>query len=343
MNRSSLPRRSRAATAALAALLLVGCDDDPAPPFSIEGTGALEGLVFLDANEDGRFDPSDGDQAVSGVDLTVRERGTTSVLAGGTASTAQDGRFRIEALPPGTHELFFDEASLPEGVSVCRNPIPVSIYLDETTFRDVAGRGACLITIEEAKSQPLGSFVILRGIVTSSPGQIEASFAYVEDETAGLFVFSSVLMGQGIEVGDLIEVGGTTTVFSGQFELENVTLREHLEDVENPQPQLVTTAEIAASGPDPFHPLQNRLVRVEGAELLQAFGANGFNIQNSLIDDGTGALTIRVDDGVADRNTLNDIFDAGACYDLNGLAANFNGTGQIFLRSLDDLEEVACD
>ncbi|MDX1745776.1 MAG: hypothetical protein R3324_07555, partial [Halobacteriales archaeon] len=149
------------------------------------------------------------------------------------------------------------------------------------------------------------------------------------------------LMGQGIEVGDQIEVGGTTTIFSGQFELVDVELRNVIPDAATPDPLPVTTAEIAASGSDPLDDLQNRFVRVEGAELLEAFGASGNN-QNSTIDDGSGPVTIRVDDGVANRDNLDDIFAPGTCYDINGFAANFNGTGQIFPRSLDDVEEVPC-
>ena len=143
-------------------------------------------------------------------------------------------------------------------------------------------------------------------------------------------------------MGDQIEVGGNTVIFSGQFELTSVVLREVVPDVTTPIPLLVTTADIAASGPDPFDDLQNRFVRVENAELLEAFSASG-NSQNSTIDDGSGAVVIRVDDGVADRNELDNILTVGACYDINGFAANFNGAGQIFPRSLDDIVEVPCN
>lgn len=343
MTRFESIRRHGAGLALAAALLLAGCADDPAPPFEIEGTGALEGFVFLDANEDGFYDPSDGDMPVEGVRVVAFNRGTTEVIPGATATTDADGRFQITGLPAGTHDFLFDETTIPEGVSICRNPIPATVVLNETEFEEVVARPGCLIAIAEAKPQPLESFVIVRGIVTSAPGQIETSFAYIEDETAGLFLFAPALMGQGIEVGDLIEVGGTTDVFNGQFQIANVVLREHIEDAAIPQPELVTTAEIAASGSDPLHPLQNRFVRVEKAQLVAEFGAGGTNEQNAVIDDGSGAVQIRVDDAVADRGQLNTLFTAGACYNINGFAANFRGTAQIFPRSMADVEEVPCN
>jgi hypothetical protein len=334
--------RLAATLAGLAAILVVAGCDEIAPPITVDGTGNLEGLVFFDASEDGIFDPADGDSAIAGVAIAVQERGTGQTLPNGGAVSGADGRFTIDALPLGTHDMKIDTLTVPDGVSICQNPIRVSVFLNETTFERVNGRPGCLITILAAKDVPLGEFVIVRGVVTSAPGQIEASFAYVEDATAGLFVFAPALMGQGIEVGDQIEVGGTTAIFSGQFELTGVTLRELVPDFATPTPLVVTTADIAASGADPYDDLQNRFVRVENAELLEAFGASG-NEQNSTIDDGSGSVTIRIDDGVADRAELDNLLSAGACYDINGFAANFNGSGQIFPRSLDDIVEVSCN
>ena len=112
-------------------------------------------------------------------------------------------------------------------------------------------------------------------------------------------------------------------------------------DVGELSPTLTTTTEIAASGADFTDPLQGAFIRVEAAELTAPFGTG--NIQNALIDDGSGETIIRIDDGVANRNTLNDMFSVGTCYDINGFGANFFGAGQIFPRSLADIVEVPCN
>lgn len=335
--------RALALALGLAGVAMMGCGTDLAPPIEISGEGNIEGFVFFDASEDGIFDPSDGDYAVEGVGIVIRNRGTEDNVSNGSATSGADGRFAIMGMPLGTHDMFIDTLTVPAGMSICQNPLRVSVYNDETAYQPINGRPGCLITILAAKELPVGEFVIVRGIVTSSPGQVESNFAYIEEATGGLFLFAPALMGQGIEVGDQIEVGGTTTFFSGQFQLGSDTqLRALVPDVETPTPLLVTTAEIAASGSDALGDLQNRFVRIEKAELLEAFTASG-NSQNSTIDDGSGAVTIRIDDGVWDRNDLDNQYPAGKCYDINGFAANFNGGGQIFPRSDADIVEVPCN
>lgn len=324
-------------------LVIAACDTDPAPQVTFTETGNLEGLVFFDAAEDGRFDPSDGDSAIAGVAVAAQARGTGETFAGGTAQSDANGRFAITNLPLGTHDLLVDETTVPAGVSICQNPIRFSITANETRFQTVQGRPGCLIRIQEAKELPLGSFVIVRGVVTGAPGQVDASRTYIQDASAGALIFSGALEGLGIEVGDQIEIGANTDQFSGEFEFVNpLTLREFIEDVGAPDPLLVTTAEVSASGASFTDPIQGRFIRIEGAQLTGTFGSIG-NEQNAPIDDGSGGTVMRVDDGVADRNTLNSIFTVGLCYNINGFAANFNGAGQIFPRSLDDVEEVPCN
>lgn len=324
-------------------LVLAACPDVE-PPLAVTGTGAIEGLVYFDQSEDGLFDPSDGDYAISGVGVALQNRGTGQTLAGGTAQSGADGRFGIPAVPLGTHDLLVDTLTVPAGVSICQNPLRVTVFLDETRFQNVNGRPGCLITIAEAKELGAGGeFVVVRGIVTSSPNQIENDWSYIQDASAGTRIISGVLDGLGIAVGDQIEIGATTGAFNNDFELVNpLALRELVPAVDDPQPQLVTTAALSASGADFKDPIQGAFVRVERAELTDEFGFGGGNLQNGRIDDGSGAAVIRVDDGVANRNELNNIFTVGACYNINGFGANFAGSGQIFPRSLADVEEVPC-
>jgi hypothetical protein len=338
-------RRSGAGAILGAALLIGGCSDDPAPPFSITGSGDVEGLLFLDANEDAIFDPSAGDQPLEGVRVVARNRGTDEVLSGGTATTDAGGRFTLSDLPPGSHDVYFDETTIPEGVSVCRNPIPTTVYLDETRFEGVAARPACLITITAAKELPLGEFVIVRGIVTSFPGQMRSSYTQIQDDDTGIRLFGSNLEGLGIEIGDLLEVGGTLTQFGGDLQLDPVTLREHIEDVANPVPDPTTTGAIAAAGADPQAALGGRLVSVSAAQLTRGFTSGGD--RNGLIDDGSGATELRIEaalSGSGDatiRTTLG--MTVGNCYDIVGTVGAFGGVGQLFPRSAEDITEVTCN
>ncbi len=326
----------------IAVALMGACDSDLAPPLSVDGFGSVEGLVFFDANEDGVFDPSAGDLPLGGVGVAIQNRGTGETFSGATTQSGSDGRFLVGDLPGGTHDLMIDTLSVADGISICQNPMQVTVYLNETRFADVRGRPGCLISIAEAKDLPIGEFAIVKGIVTSSPGQIEASFTYIEDETAGAKIFSGTLEGQGIEVGDQIEIGGIVEEFSNDFNFESAILRNLVKDAATPVPMVVTTAEIAASGSDYTHPIQGAFIRIEKAQLVGEFGSAGSS-QNGSIDDGSGVTVIRVDDGVANRDDLNTLFSVGKCYNINGLGGNFQGTGQIFPRSMADVEEVSCN
>lgn len=339
--RRSFRRAALALTCALG-LGLAGCEDDLAPQFEVTGTGSVEGLVFFDAVEDGVYDPASGDVPVEGVFVAIQDRGTGQTFSGATATSGTNGRFTVTGLPAGTHDLLVDESTVPEEVSICQNPLQVTVYLDETGFSAIRGRPGCLITIAEAKELPLGEFAIVRGIVTSSPNQIDPGFTYIQDETAGARIFGGSLDGLGIEVGDQLEVGATAAAFSGDFNFEGAVFRNLVEDVGEPDPMLVTTGELAASGSDYTNPIQGAFIRLENAEIVAAFGAAGANEQNGQIDDGSGATVIRVNDGVADPDDLNTIFTVGNCYNINGFGATFAGAGQIFPRSMADIEEVPC-
>jgi hypothetical protein len=328
--------------ACLAALAVTACEADLAPQLEVTGSGGVEGLVFFDVTEDGVFDPASGDVPLEGVQVAVQDRGTGTTFSGGTATSGADGRFTVSGIPPGTHDLLIDTLTVPDEVSICQNPLRVTVNLDETGFRDVRGRAGCLITIQAAKELAQGEFAIVRGIVTSRPGQVEVGWTYVQDETAGARAFGG-LDGLGLEIGDQVEFGAITSQFTNDFEFNSVVFRAVVPGVGVPAAVVTTTGELAASGTNFTHPLQGTLITLRAAELVAAFGAGGANIQNGLIDDGSGATTIRIDDGVADPNNLNNLLSVGTCYDITGFGANFAGAGQIFPRSLADIVEVPCN
>lgn len=335
--------RRTAGVAGLAALVgLTACDDSISPQFEVDGTGTVEGLLYFDADNDEIFDPSDGDGPVADVGVAVRVRDTEAVIATGT--TGSDGRFSIPGVLVGTHDVFFDEASVPSGVFVCENPVRTTVNVGSPAFVGVPSRNACLVSIADVQTGAApGDFVIVRGIVTASPSQFDESDVALQDETGGIWLFTGALDGQGIEVGDVIEVGGTLTL-EPALQLENVSLREVVPDAGTVVPEETTTAAVAASGPTPRDPLQNRLAVIRAAELQSPFDQGGS--RNATIDDGSGPTVMRVesvlspDSGEGILTTTG--MTVGNCYDVTGIVASFFGTGQIFPRTVDDIVEVPC-
>jgi hypothetical protein len=338
--------RRTAGVAGFAALLgLAACDASISPQFEVDGTGTVEGLLYFDADNDELFDPSDGDAPVAGVGVAVRVRDTDAVIASGT--TGEDGRFSIQNVIPGTHDVFFDESSVPDGVFVCENPVRATVTLDAPSFVGVPSRGACLVPIIDVQtSAGEGDFVIVRGIVTASPSQFDESDMAIQDETGGIWFFTGALDGLGIEVGDVIEVGGTVSLppVAPALQLVNVSLREVVPDAGTVVPQETTTGAIAATGSLPRDPLQNRLAVIRAAELTSAFNQGGG--RNATMDDGSGSTIIRVE-SVLSPNSEGGILTTtgmtvGNCYDVTGIVAGFFGTAQIFPRTVADIVEVPC-
>ncbi|MFW6206924.1 MAG: hypothetical protein ACOC5J_03215 [Gemmatimonadota bacterium] len=325
-------------------MALGACEAEIAPPFEVEGTGWVEGHLFLDTEGNGRFDPGAGDEALPGVDVEARERGTTRTF-GSPVTTDAEGRFTVQGLPPGTHDVFVIESTVPEGVVVCQNPVPTSVYRDEPTGLSIGAREACLISIAEARELGVGEFVNIRGIVTSHPGQVRSSYVYLQDATGGIQFFTSALNDAGLEIGDLIDVSGTLGEFNSTLQLESVQLNDVEPGVGAPAPTELTTAEIMSDGPNVGGPLQGLLAVVRGAELQSPFDSGGS--RNATIDDGSGGAVLRVESGVVSGNG-DAILDAlglqvGACYDIVGMVGAFGSEGQLFPRSGDDFTEVSCE
>jgi hypothetical protein len=72
--------------------------------FRVVRTGRISGLVWLDANENGRLD--DGEKPLSDVRVVTG--------SGRDTLTDEKGYFIIGDLPPGEHILLLDEKTIPE-------------------------------------------------------------------------------------------------------------------------------------------------------------------------------------------------------------------------------------
>jgi predicted extracellular nuclease len=334
-------------TLLLAAGLLAGCEPETAPPFTIDEAGAVEGLLFFDADEDAVFDPSDGDYALQGVQVQFRVRGTEQVLAGGTVTSDARGRFEVGNLPAGTHDAYVVPTTLPAGVILCGNPVQVTVEPGVTRFFRLQTRGGCLVLIETAEAQAAGSVVVIRGLVTAAPNQLRAGgdYTYIQDASGGVRVFGSALSGRGIEVGDRVEVSGTIGLFNDDLQVSNPVVRAITPDFGTVTPAATTTGAIAAAGPNPKAPLQGTLVKVTRAQVTGTFGTGGINNRNAIINDGSGATQIRFETGLysdAEIPSLPTTYAVGKCYDVTGVVGNFRTAGQIFPRTRADVVEVPC-
>ena len=337
---SSTPLR-RAGDWLAAALLLAigGCSLSPAPQFQATGTGSLSGLLYYDRDANGIYDPSAGDSALGNVHLVVYARGTTQILPGADTHTDASGRFSITNLPVGTSSLQIDTTGNSAVVAFCNNPLPVSIYINETNFVSVNGQAGCVISIFAAEASSLGTRVTVTGTVTSTLAQISTGELYIEDATGGIQLFSPT--GPTVALGDVVQVSGTLATFDNETELSPATINTDMPGT--PLTPFDVTSLAAGSAAGDIHAnLQGRLIRIKAGKLLDVFTTGAG--RNAQIDDGSGAVTVRFDSHVvSDTTVLKTTYTAGHCYNWTGILKAFTNPGvELFPRSLADVTEVTC-
>jgi hypothetical protein len=311
------------------------CAEDPAPPFEVEGSGRLTGRLFFDADNNGLFTPLGGDTLLRGVPVEVRERGSSVVIEGTTTDAA--GAFAFEALPPGTHDVFLVRDPNVTGTLVfCVNPVRASVYRDETAFVSAAAKRGCVVRINVAEGDTLGAPITVAGIVTARQGTYRNDNIYIQDPTGGMQVFG--LPALGLALGDSIEVSGTLGQFGGELQVINPAVAPNRKSgAAVPAPMERTTGAIAAAVAAGAVKTADigRLLVVREAQV------GTFTGQNAPLDDGSGAIQIRLDGNVLSAIPTS-FFNQSKCYDIVGILGYFNGTPQLKPRGPTDVTEVPC-
>lgn len=318
-------RRALGGAVLLAVLGVAGCGDDIPPLFEPEGEGAIEGLLYYDADRNGTFNPMGGDFALEDVTVEVRRRNTGEVLANGQDVTGPDGRFNLTSLELGTHDLF---VRFPEELgAVCQNPLPVSVFINETTSVRVAGQESCLIQIAEARELPAGEPVTVRGTVTVAKGTISTSYFWVSDGTAGIKIYAPAA--PNVQRGDVVEATGLIDVPFGEHEVDasagSVTL---IGSAPVPDPIVITGAEMVS------HDFQGSVVTVEDLEVTEVQDHNPGSSYNVTVSAPDGSsFILRIDSDAA----ITTEFAEGSLYDVTGVVSPFGGAEQLYPRSDADI------
>jgi DNA/RNA endonuclease YhcR with UshA esterase domain len=166
-----------------------------------------------------------------------------------------------------------------------------------TMTRGVVG----LMTIADARAEPLGTEVTVEGVVTRARG----TFTYFQDDTAGLTVRQTsgsawhTAVGEGdIAPGTRVRVTGVTSQFRGLIQINAADLRsfEILGEDEVPEAQEVTLAELRDNG----EAYEAQLVRVRDLN-TRATGtfaaASSYNVGDETVtlpETGSSAVVLRI-------------------------------------------------
>ena len=199
--------------------------------------------------------------------------------------------------------------------------------------------GAPITPIGTLRTQPTGTTATVVGNVTVRPGSFTSgsggpnSEVWVQDATGGIAVFSVPTADSATyRYGDVVEVSGTTSVFSGQLQIGSPTVTR-LRAGTPVVPLVQTGTEINA------RTNEGKLVTIQNCVMgAVPTSGNSFNLNCTAPDGQTVQIrVIGVNGAVQNTGLTRSDFTAGTSYTFTGVLSQFNGTAQIKPRQRSDV------
>ena len=180
------------------------------------------------------------------------------------------------------------------------------------------------ISIATARTQPLGSTVTVRGVVTN--GSELGIIRYLQDATGGIGLYDNANTA-GIQRGDSVEITGVLFEFSGLLEISPITSVNLISSGNTlPTPQLTTILALGES-------LEGELVKINNVSFVNA-GATFSGNQSYGFTSGVQQATIYVRTG---SPLIGQLIPFGAV-NLTGVCSQFNSIYQVLARDTADFE-----
>ncbi len=190
-------------------------------------------------------------------------------------------------------------------------------------------------TIAEARAA-VGTdrIVQIQGTVTATPGSWGGKAFYVQDESAGVYVFSNSTEAGSLAVGDIVKITGKTSLFSGEVQFNSPTI-ERISSGTAPAPQIVNLP-IDDS-------IQGKLITLENVKIkdLASSGTYG-TFEFKAADAENNELLIRHDNrtGYQFSQFEADGFNNNDVITVTGIASIFNGAYQLKTLNAESFQLV---
>ncbi|UAC49604.1 endonuclease [Bacillus aquiflavi] len=181
------------------------------------------------------------------------------------------------------------------------------------------------ISIADARQKTEGTVVTVQGVITSEPGVFGGKGFYIQDETAGIYVYQH---DEGYQVGDVVKITAPTKLFNNEFELENIVAINKVGTSDRPEAKIVSEVNETNQG---------QLVRLENVTIENLKEVNRA-FEFDIAGEGT-ATRVRVDGrtGIT-HEQFSANFKNGDNIHLSGVASIFKDTFQLKLLRLNDVE-----
>ncbi|MBM7601110.1 DNA/RNA endonuclease YhcR with UshA esterase domain [Virgibacillus halotolerans] len=193
----------------------------------------------------------------------------------------------------------------------------------ETTVPD-------LVSIADARGVADGELVTVAGVITTTPGIWGGKGFYLQDETAGIYVFPS---DGDFHKGQQVQISAKRTTFNHEKELEDIMKFTDKGDGEIMEPENVETVDDSNQG----QLLKLNHVQVQNIGDSDAYGTFEFDAVN-----GDTTTRIRVDNrsGFAYNDFIKK-YQEGDQLTITGIGSVFNDTYLLKPQSADDFAVVS--
>ncbi len=183
-------------------------------------------------------------------------------------------------------------------------------------------------TVADVRAATVGTAVEVTGVVTEA-GNLEGNGFYMEDATAGIFVY----MGFGnvpatLDIGDVVTVTGDRAQFNSIAQIGGTVTVTETGATTTPMPSAIGTAQLNSGD------FQGRLVVLNDVVVSSVAGSNVFVKASA---EATDSALVRID---SDSGVSAGSFVVGDLYTIAGVVTNFGGTEQVKPRFPEDVEGI---
>lgn len=203
---------------------------------------------------------------------------------------------------------------------------------DELALNSVnwlTGRGTVVSKLNDVRSQPDGTPVVVEGTVTTGAGVFYDAF-YLQDETGGIMAFHDVPDG-ALKPGDKVRVYGNLQTFENNKELEYTDFAKDVIKLGSGAPINPTVMTTGAANEEQN---QGLLVKVTG-KVKEKYDENSY-----IINDGTGDILVFTDGYIVTQSGPVPELKVGDTLEAVGLTGKYAKGNRIRVRDTKELVRV---
>lgn len=170
-----------------------------------------------------------------------------------------------------------------------------------------------MMSIADARAAATGTPVTVTGVVTE-PGTLEGNGFYMEDATAGIFVYTGSAPA-GLTIGDVVTVEGDRDQYFNIAQIGGTVTVTPVRTASTPVPTLVTIPGMNSGD------VQGQLVQLTEVVLDSVGTASGSGVTLYVTNATNDTAEVRLD---VDSNLTAGGFTVGETYTFVGVVSNFN-------------------